>query len=137
MFWPFGHRRKAVGQLDTAAMGRLGEKLAKKHLRQKGLKVLATNYRCPAGEADMIALAKGARGQPDTIIIVEVKTRASDAFIAPEAAVDGRKRKHLRRVASYYLAARDTRDLGLRFDIVSIVLAAGTEPKIKHIENAF
>ena len=50
--WPFTRRRGD----DESSLGKTGEKLAAKFLKKRGLKILATNYRCPAGEADLIAL---------------------------------------------------------------------------------
>lgn len=115
----------------------MGETLAAKFLRKQGLKILATNYRCPAGEADLIALAPKCKDGGETIVFVEVKTRTSDRFTSPESAVDDAKQKHLRAVARYYCSSRDTTGFALRFDIVAIVLAPPAEPKIKHIVAAF
>lgn len=137
--WPFSRRSDDSPSDD---LGKTGEKLAARFLKSRGLKILATNYRCPAGEADIIALDR--KGTPDAdgkkvpaIVFVEVKTRASDRFTSPESAVDDDKQKHMRAVARYYCATRNTADLGLRFNIVAIVLAPPAEPKINHIVNAF
>jgi putative endonuclease len=133
MIWPF--RRGP----DQSALGPRGEKLARKFLKRLGLKVLAENYRCPAGEADLIALDPSTRKElgAETIVFVEVKTRRSDRYADPESAVDSRKREHLRKVAKYYLATRRAEDFCTRFDIVSIVLRQGEQPQIKHIPGAF
>ena len=97
---------------------------------------MAGNYRCPAGEADLIALDSKSPDGP-AIVFVEVKTRASDRFTGPESAVGAAKQKHLRAVARYYMAGRDTTGLALRFDILAIVIAPPAEPKIHHIVGAF
>jgi putative endonuclease len=94
-------------------------------------RILARNYRCPAGEADLIALAG------DTIILAEVKTRSSDGYVAPAAAVDARKRERYRKVARYYLNRTGRGDLAVRFDVITVVLRGGAKPKIEHIPNAF
>jgi len=121
------------------SLGERGEAIARRTLRRAGMKVLASNYRCPAGEADIIALETKTRKLigAETIAFVEVKTRSSDRYVQPSAAVDDRKRRQLRRVASYYLAHHDAAGFALRFDIVSVVIRDGQEPEIEHIRDAF
>jgi putative endonuclease len=132
--WPWGRRRRDDD--DAASLGQQGEKLAAKFLRKQGLKILARNYRCPAGEADIIALDTR-RDQAPAVVFVEVKTRASDRNTSPESAVNAAKQKHLRAVANYYRSGRDTTGLTIRFDVVAIILAPAQEPRIKHIVGAF
>ena len=133
--WPF--RRSSRRDPSTDDLGKTGEKLAAKFLKKHGLKILATNYRCPAGEADLIALDPKVEGGGQAVVFVEVKTRASDHYTSPESAVDSAKQKRMRSVARYYSASRDTTGLTIRFDIVAIVLAPPAEPRIKHIVGAF
>lgn len=133
---PGGAKAKGCKLDDT--LGALGETTARRFLKSQGLSILARNYRCPAGEVDLIALEKPAvRGGAETIVFVEVKTRTSDAFTDPEAAVDSAKCRRIRRVANYYLSTRPTQGYNLRFDILAIVLAEGKPPRIKHIVDAF
>ena len=131
--WPF---RRARGRDD---LGRRGERLAARLLRRRGMKVLARNYRCPAGEADLIALDRSTRGDLGcgTLAFVEVKTRSSDRYVGPESAVDSRKRRRLERIADCYLATHDAGDFAVRFDIVAVVLAPGAEPQITYLPDAF
>jgi putative endonuclease len=138
--WPFARRRSGRTPEDgSAELGRRGEKLAREVLRKQGLQILARNYRCPAGEADLIALDPSTRKEcgAETIAFVEVKTRASDRYTPPEAAVNQDKRRRMRRVADYYLASRKAEDFAVRFDIVSIVIRPGQEPEVRHIPGAF
>jgi putative endonuclease len=62
-------------------LGQEGEDRAARHLAKQGYKILERNYRTPSGEIDLIALHQG------TVVFVEVKTRTSDAYGAPELAV--------------------------------------------------
>lgn len=133
--WPF--RRSTRRDEPPDNLGKTGEKLACKFLKRRGLKILGVNYRCPAGEADLIALDPKCEGGGEAIVFVEVKTRASDAYVAPESAVDAGKQKRMRGVARYYCSTRDTSGYTIRFDIVAIVLAPPAEPRIKHIVGAF
>ncbi len=131
--WPFRRPDKA------SSLGAAGEKLACRFLKKAGLKILAANYRCPSGEADLLALDSSTRAAcgAETIVVVEVKTRSDDHYTDPESAVDARKRQKLRSVAKYYAGVRGAQDFNIRFDIVSIVMRPGQEPQIKHIIDAF
>ena len=121
------------------ALGSRGEKLARRFLRRRGLKILAQNYRCGAGEIDIIALDRSTdtRGAGETITFVEVKTRSSDYYTYPESAVNAAKRRRLEKIADYYLANHDAEGLNIRFDVVSIVIGPDRRPKIKYIPDAF
>jgi putative endonuclease len=130
--WPFARR-------NSRGLGADGETLARRYLSRLGLKILAENYRCPAGEADLVALDKSTRKTlgAETVVFVEVKTRASDHFSDPESAVDADKRRRMRKIANYYLSTRGSDGLNVRFDIVAIVCPPGEEPHIRHIPDAF
>jgi putative endonuclease len=138
--WPFGRRPAKQSARDGAAdLGRRGESLARRELRKQGLKILARNYRCPLGEADLIALDPSTRKQSgaETIAFVEVKTRAGEGYAPPESAVNADKQRRMRKVAHYYLASRNADAFHTRFDIVAVVLRPGEKPEIRYIRNAF
>ena len=122
----------------SGEVGRDGEDLAGRLLREQGLRILARNYRCPAGETDFVALDESTLKTHGaaTIVFVEVKTRRSDHWTDPASAVDEDKRRRLRNVARYYCAGRPA-DLRCRFDIVSIVAPRGQPPRATHIPGAF
>ena len=67
--------------------GALGERAAKAYLQKAGLKFLAANYRSPRGEIDLVFR------EADCLVFVEVKTRSSEDWTRPAAAVDARKKK--------------------------------------------
>jgi putative endonuclease len=120
--WPF-RRAESLGQR--------GERLAARTMKAAGCKVLTRNFRCSAGEADLIGLTG------DTLVFTEVKTRADDGYAAPEATVDSAKRARYRKVARYYLQRLGRDDLNVRFDVVAIVLRPGEKPRVRHIPDAF
>lgn len=128
--WPF---RPATKQ----PLGPLGENLAGRYLRRLGYKILARNYRCPAGEADIIALDTNKDEGQMTLVFVEVKSRRTDFHVAPESAIDAHKRRQMLRVAKYYLAHHATADMPARFDSVAVVVPEAGEPTIRHVPNAF
>lgn len=132
--WPWSRQSTNADNL-----GMRGEKLAARMLKRKGGRILARNYRCPAGEVDLICLDCSARSRDgvETIVFVEVKTRTSDRYTDPEYAVDAAKQRRLKKIARYYLARREAEGFNVRFDIVSAVIIDGQEPQLRHIEDAF
>lgn len=126
---------------ETAAkkLGNLGEKLASEFLTRKGFRLVAANFVVPVGrnrrgalinsEIDLIAY------DGETLVFLEVKTRRSDEFAAPEQAVDLRKQRQITRAARAY--RRIFRIQGaFRYDVVSIVLPdEKSRPKINLLEN--
>jgi putative endonuclease len=126
------HRARRRRSSADIAAGRRGEDLAHRFLRRQGFTVVARNYRpraAGAGEVDLIAW------EHDYLAFVEVKSRATDEFGAPERAVDPEKQAHLERAAREYARrARVDWDF-VRFDIVSVLLTA--PPKIELLRDAF
>ena len=111
--------------------GELGERAAKKHLRRQGLKFLTSNYRSKRGEIDLIF-----RDQ-DCLVFVEVKTRSSEDWVRPAAAVDARKRRLLTLTALDYLRRLKNPPIKVRFDIVEVLLRSGDVREIRHLPNTF
>ena len=110
-------------------LGRAGEDLAAKHLAGRGYAILERNYSAPYGEIDLIALDGG------TVVFVEVKTRTTDAYGAPEVAVDRRKQERMVKAALGYLKLKKLHQMPCRFDVVAISGVAGDS--IELIQNAF
>jgi putative endonuclease len=110
-------------------LGRTGEDRAADHLAGRGFRILERNYSAPYGEIDLIAL------DGDTVVFVEVKTRTTDAYGAPELAVDRRKQEHMVKAALGYLKRRNLHQMPCRFDVVAISgMDGGT---VQHIRHAF
>lgn len=114
---------------DRKRIGSEGEARAAKFLEKQGYRILERNYRAPYGEIDLIALDKG------ELVFVEVKTRTSDAFGAPELAVNPRKQERMVKAALGYLAYKNLHQMPCRFDVVAISDAGGNT--IEVIRNAF
>ena len=110
-------------------LGREGEDRAAEFLIAQGYRILERNYRTRSGEIDLIALHEG------QVVFVEVKTRASDAYGAPELAVNPRKRLRMVKTALGYLKYKKLHQMPCRFDVVAISSAAGQ--KVELIQNAF
>jgi len=120
-------RRRA----GRANRGRMGEDLAHRYLREHGCTIVARNYRPPHGhgELDLVAISG------ETVIFVEVKTRASAKFGTPDRAVDREKRAHVNRAARDYARRAKVDWEKTRFDIVSVVLTE--PPQIEWLRNAW
>lgn len=108
--------------------GRRGEQQAERFLKEAGFKIIARNIRVGHDEIDLIAT------QQETLIFVEVKTRANEDFGRPAAAVNHAKRKKLSRAAMHFIQKRKLRPPYIRFDVVEVI---GDPPEIRHIQNAF
>lgn len=111
--------------------GALGERAAKKHLRDAGLKLLVANYRSPRGEIDLVFR------DGDCLVFVEVKTRSSEEWTRPAAAVNARKRQLLSQTALDYLRELGNPPVKIRFDIVEVLLADGKVHEVRHLPNTF
>lgn len=131
----FAERVKSLWNRDDKPLhlryGRLGECAAKKHLRRGGLKFLTANYRTPRGEVDLIFR------DDDCLVFIEVKTRASEEWERPAAAVDAERRRRLSRTALDYLKLLKNPQVKIRFDIVEVLLMDGAVREVRHLPNAF
>ena len=119
----------------TSAIGELGEKLAADFLLRNGYRIVMANFKVPVGrnrrgvsvtgEIDIIAL------DGEILCFIEVKTRSSDKFAAPIAAVDNRKQRQIIRTARVYRRIFNLSKINFRYDAVSIVLDGRKAPKIE------
>ena len=111
------------------ALGRYGEDVAARHLVEQGIVVLERNWRCDAGEIDIV----GRDGQ--VLVICEVKTRSGVGYGTPLEAVTPRKVARLRRLAARWLSEREVHPAAVRFDVVG-VLASGTgAAQVEHVRG--
>jgi putative endonuclease len=102
-------------------LGRAGEQRAAQHLESLGYTVLDRNWRCRAGEIDLVA----ANGRD--LLIVEVKSRSSGAFGHPLEAIDARKKARLWRLAAAWIAAHRPAVQGRRLRFAAVGLL-GPDP---------
>jgi putative endonuclease len=110
----------------NAALGGFGERLAATHYRAHGYAVLERNWRCTAGEIDLIC----ARGT--TLVVCEVKARSGTARGHPLEAVTPAKRRRLRRLAAAYLRQSVRRWESVRFDVAAVL-----DGSLEVVEGAF
>jgi putative endonuclease len=117
----------------TTAIGRRGEDAAARHLENHGLQLLERHYRCRGGEIDLVML------EGNTLVLVEVRLRASSGFGGAAASVGPRKQRRFVLAARHLMMTRPAyRKLQARFDVVA--LEAGAQPgetRIEWIRDAF
>jgi len=111
-------------------LGKEGERVAERYLQKKGYTLVERNYRCPAGELDLIVLDRR------VVVFVEVKTRTGHGFGSPLEAVEFRKQRKMIRAAQFFLAEKRLQQRDARFDVVGVSWP-GRDPVVEHIENAF
>ncbi len=111
--------------------GELGERAAEKHLRKLGMKYLTRNFRSDRGEIDLIFR------DDDCLVFVEVKTRSSEEWGRPAAAVDARKKRLISQTALDYLRLIKNPEVKIRFDIVEVLLSNGEVREVRHLPNTF
>ncbi len=129
-----------ASESKTRQLGERGEQLAAEFLARRGFRLVAANFVVPIGrnrrnalvnaEIDLIAY-DGA-----TLVFIEVKTRSSADFAAPETAVDLRKQRQIIRAAKVYRKIFHITDRNFRFDVIAIVLPENiAKPQIEHFKG--
>jgi putative endonuclease len=114
-----------------AALGRRGENLAHRYLRACGMTVIARNVRLPDGSGEIDIVARDGA----ITVFVEVKARMTDAFGAPERAINKAKQERITRAARFYASRSGVTWDRVRFDVVSIVFTK--PPSVSHYVDAF
>jgi putative endonuclease len=124
---PSGARDDA-GMADKDDLGHAGEDRAARYFSDLGYTILARNWRCRAGEIDLVV------ADARTVVVVEVKTRRGVDFGHPFEAIDARKRARLWRLAAAWAAEHREAVQGRRLRIDAIGLT-GPLPAIATLEH--
>ena len=103
-----------MAQDGRQSLGKAGEDLACEELARRGYAILERRYRTRYGEIDIIARVEG------TIVFVEVKARAGEAYGGSGAAVTPSKQQRIVRMAIDFLSRRHLLDQPCRFDVVTV-----------------
>lgn len=113
-------------------VGARGEDAAARYLECfRGYEILERNWKCPAGEADIIAL------DGVTLVFVEVKTRTNLKKGLPSDSVTPKKRNRYEKIAAWYSSECNFVDMPVRFDIIGILVSADDRAVLRHYVNAF
>jgi putative endonuclease len=126
----------STSHATTTAIGRAAESRALRHLESSGLVLLARNYRCRAGEIDLVMLDPSGR----VLVLVEVRSRSRSDYGQAAATIGRAKQRRCSLAARHLLMARrELRRLRARFDVIAIdpPPEPGGEPLVTWIRNAF
>ncbi len=116
----------------SAESGRAAEQEAERYLIEQGLIPRDRNYRCKAGEIDLI-MADG-----NSLVFVEVRLRRHSGFASAAETVDFRKQQKLIRAAQHYLQRTGLTDrVACRFDVVAFDPRRSTGAPITWLKDAF
>ena len=111
-------------------LGAMGEELAARRLSAAGYQIVARNWRCEAGELDLVAR------QGECLVMVEVRTRRGKAMGPPEESITPAKQARLARLAEAYVQAAHWPG-DWRIDVVAVELDRGGRlVRVDHYENA-
>lgn len=117
---------------SRALLGARGERAAARFLQRRGYRIVTRNYICPPGEIDIVA------EDGDTLVFVEVKSRASDVRADPEVNITAFKRRQIVGAARYYVQVHRAHERPCRFDVVSVISSNWwRRAEIEHFPDAF
>jgi putative endonuclease len=112
--------------------GAAAEELAAQYLQLRGIKILARNLRCKAGELDLVCL------DGRVLLIVEVRQRGDPKFGGALASVTWSKQRKILRAAQFFLRReKQWTNLALRFDVLAIEGLPDGAHRIDWVKDAF
>jgi putative endonuclease len=126
--------RRLIGLPDLSP-GQRGERLAERHLKKQGYKLIARNLRNRLGEIDLLMLAPDKRA----IVFVEVKTAQPGrrSSVPPEHRVGHHKQRKIAQLAAHIIAKYKLTGRPIRFDVVGVDLHENLDADIRHHVAAF
>lgn len=125
---------KDLAKISSSETGKKGEQIAAEFLEKNSYRLVAANFTVPIGRNRRGAVVTGEIDligfNDNALCFVEVKTRSSDLFASPLAAVDLRKQRQIIRAARMYRKIFRLNNITIRYDVVSIILNKTAAPKI-------
>jgi putative endonuclease len=115
--------------MSTIQLGRDGEDLAAAYLRSRGMRIVGRNWRCRAGEIDLVAV------DGRWLVVCEVKTRRSVSAGEPVEAVTPEKVRRLRRLAAAWVEAHTGPHRAVRIDVVTVRWFVDRQPVVRHLKG--
>jgi putative endonuclease len=115
------------------AIGTLGEQAAADYLARAGYQIIKRNYRCRAGEVDIVAR------DGHTLVFVEVRTRTGASFGLPEESITAAKGSRMVATALTYLAEQGEQtdaDAEWRVDLIAVDVQGGRVARLRHVKHA-
>jgi putative endonuclease len=115
-------------------IGKIGEKIALKFLKENGYEIVSHNSRYREGEIDIIFFDK------EEIVFCEVKTRQYNTSFLPEYSITKKKIESIKKASMRFLCENNYENMNIRFDGIFIFYTLGTKfaiKKIEHIKDIF
>ena len=105
---------RGSGRINSAALGRLGERKAAGYLAREGLDILARNVRIAGAELDLVAC------EGDLLVFIEVKSTRAGSWCEGFEKIDAAKRRCLRRACRAYIQGLSREPCSYRFDGITV-----------------
>lgn len=123
------HRARKRRMRPDHALGRRGEDIAHRHLQRAGIVVVSRNYRLSsgAGEIDLVGWDGG------TLVFIEVKSRQTEEYGAPDRAIGREKWSKMIRAARDFARHAEVPWEKVRFDVVNVVFSS--PPSVSHMRD--
>ena len=117
--------------MSRKSLGDRGEYYARRALKRRGYRILASNWRSSHGEIDLVADHRG------VVCFVEVKTQSAGSEVPAAEEVTALKRRRLTRAALEFLRRSGRTDRPCRFDVVTVHFGEAGRPRVEVITDAF
>lgn len=115
--------------MNRRALGKIGERLARDYLKNRGYRILESNYRCSLGEIDIIAESRS------RLAFVEVRTRSSQEYGTPEESITEAKKEKLASLCMEYLSTHKV-EKEWHVDLLAVEMnSEGEVGRIEHIPD--
>ena len=113
----------------SLTLGFAAEERARDYLKQQGLHLIISNYRCKMGEIDLIMRDK------EYFVFVEVRARSSLVHGSAIESITYSKQQKIIKTATFYLLTHGLMDKHpVRFDVVTF---EGKNAGLNWVRNAF
>ena len=122
-----------MAKASRQSVGTRGEDLAAAELERQGMVILDRNWRCRAGEIDIVAM--DFEDADRSLVFCEVKCRTGLGFGPPLEAITYAKVRKLRQLAGEWLAASDITAQRVRIDALGVILLPHQEPQLTHLRG--
>jgi len=117
---------------EKGSLGRWGEDYAVCYLRQLGWAILDRNWRCRAGEIDIVAHEPG---PPPRLVIVEVKAKSGTRYGDPLETITWAKMRRVGQLGIWWQRSHPEAVGSLRLDAIGIVKVPGMAPVLRHVRG--
>jgi putative endonuclease len=114
------------------ASGKAWEHAAAELLAKRGIDIIARGYRCRLGELDLVGI------DGSTLVVVEVRARASGARGRAVETVGPRKQRRIVNATRHFLMHHPAwLAQPIRFDVVAVDDIDTAEPRVQWVKGAF